>query len=106
MTKELDEACAKEMGLYVIPKERHPELGMRADNWYTIEGVHFVGHSPPSYSTDPATTPLLLAEIERRGLIERYMHYLGTMETSAAYEDDRDAYGWELIRATPEQHAR
>ena len=48
----------------------------------------------------------LIEEIARRGLQARYIYYLGTMETSAAYEDDREQYGWELINATPKQHAR
>jgi|GEM_PF-4733547 len=48
----------------------------------------------------------LLEAIARSGLHEQYIRRLGIMETSAAYEDDRESYGWELLRATPEQHAR
>lgn len=63
------------------------------------------------FTTDPATTSLLLAEIERQGLQEKYAWeildiavgsvggYMGVAEMEAENI-------FRLIRATPEQHAR
>ena len=74
------------------------------------------GAETPAFSTDPATTPIILAEVERRGLQDRYIKELFAIvmpqserwditlnDESGGYIDRLSLFT--LLNATPEQHA-
>lgn len=102
MSRDLDVACARVMGWTDI--QAHTDRIGTPPDWAQGRDLQGQIGDIPYYSDDDVG--LLEDEIERRKLQDAYVRRLGIMETSAAYEEAREAYGWELIRATPEQRAR
>ena len=123
MTKELDIACERALGGALD----HPGFfwteGSTPDGKDGWDGFMCPRcHADESqrgrpcarhFSTDPAATPLLLAEIERRGLRYEYVYAL-VREIDPSAINPRVDRGWnvpqlavwQLLNATPEQHAR
>ena len=102
--RELNKACGLALGIHVV-------WGMVPcpDNRPGCCAAHF-GYSDdngkplPYYATDPTATPILLAEIERRGLQERYIGWFYKHVCTDGMNSRQEVFA--ILRATPEQHAR
>lgn len=114
MSRELDEACARAMGLKsdsgrcgVCGWPLHDSIAEGCTPGYCSQrpppAVRW--DEPPPFSSNHAAARQLEDEIERRGLQDEYAYKL-IIESSAYCEDRQTAFAWALLRATPEQRAR
>lgn len=107
MSRELDEACTRALHL---PHEAGCPAIADDESDEVLSDFQRCVCDWPRFSTDPAMTTQLFADIERRGLHEAYATALDkiVMGTNAdAWDEMTDAlWIWALLRATPEQHTR
>lgn len=116
MGRELDVACARALRWTRGKHARADGSTYTCDYWHDAQGNHteraeddrcmechqeMAAWSP---STDPATTPQLLAEIARRGLQDAYIRAFYPAYHSFEAISVPELFA--LLRATPEQHAR
>ena len=107
MSRELDAQVARALGWTEMELRKTPQLFFPGQYDETLYGLDPEGRTPtrvPYFSRDPTTTPTLLAEIERRDLIIMYLAALRRITRDGNVDDWWQ--DWNLLTATPEQHAR